>query len=94
MSKQGVRQGGRQKGTPNKTTAEMREMIAAFVREGMKGAPKALRKLEKDDPEAYLNCLSKFLPFIVPKQLDVGITDENGLLKTTIKLSDGTIIEV
>ena len=44
----------------------------------------ALMKINKDDPEKYINALSKLLQYYIPKKTDVTSGDE----KIQIKLPD------
>ena len=71
----GIKTGGRQKGTPNKTTAEMRETLSVFVFE-------QLEKIQKKSEWNQLNnaqmieLLTKLIPYVLPKQQEQP-TDEN-----------------
>lgn len=54
------RYGGRQKGTPNKMTADLREAIqGAFVQAG---GQKYLQKVAEDDPRTFCKLLGMTLP--------------------------------
>ena len=56
----GERRGGRQKGTPNKATREMKEIVReAFDRAG--GAD-YLVTIAKSDPKAFCTLLGKLIP--------------------------------
>lgn len=60
--------GGRQKGTPNKTTAMLKEAILEAARlngGGKAGLVKYLEKQAKDNPVAFLSLLGKVLPLQV-----------------------------
>ena len=83
-SKPGERRGGRQKGTPNKTTATLKEAIlraAEAVGEdtrGRGGLEGYLRRVAKEDVKAFSALLGKVLPLQVsgdpdnPVQIIVG----------------------
>lgn len=62
---QGIKTGGRQKGTPNKTTAEIKEMIAQFVGNNLEDIQKNYDQLE---PEKKLHFFEKVLKFVLPQQ--------------------------
>lgn len=59
-SKPGERRGGRQKGTPNKFTADVRQaIIAAF---NSVGGAQYLETVAKEDPRSFCTLLGKILP--------------------------------
>lgn len=60
----GQKFGGRQAGTPNRITQELREVLSEIVHQEIKKIPDHLNKLEAKD---RLELLSKLLPFVLPK---------------------------
>jgi len=56
----GERRGGRQKGTPNKNTALLREMILSALEE--EGGVDYLRWASREQPAGFLTLLGKVLP--------------------------------
>lgn len=60
----GHKTGGRQKGTPNKVTAEIKDMIAEAL--SNKGGVKYLERQAEENPTAFLTLVGK----IVPMQLN------------------------
>lgn len=56
----GVKTGGRQKGTPNKMTAELKGMILAALDES--GGVEYLRGVAASHPQAFCSLLGKVLP--------------------------------
>jgi hypothetical protein len=72
----GIKTGGRQKGTPNKTTAQMKETLSAFVFE-------QLEKIQDEDSQMWkelnvsqrIELLTKLIPYVLPKQQEA--TNEN-----------------
>lgn len=60
----GVKTGGRQKGTSNKLSGTVKEMITQFVTDELQHLPTLLNKLEPKDKAEYI---IKLLPYIVPK---------------------------
>ena len=76
----GKKFGGRQKGTPNKvntTTAETKQLLQNIVTKQIEKLETTLNKLE---PVERVNALSKLLPYILPKQQDIAITNTNEFL--------------
>lgn len=62
-AKPGERRGGRQKGTPNKLTADIKETIAAAFDEA--GGKEYLVGIAKDDPRTFCTLLGKIIPTTV-----------------------------
>ena len=62
-SPKGVRQGGRQKGTPNHLTADVKAMILGALK--AKGGQKYLEKHADANPTAFLTLIGKVLPMQV-----------------------------
>lgn len=67
----GRKTGGRKKGTPNKTTAALKEAILAAAEEvgedgeGEGGLTGYLRRVARDDVKAFSGLLGKVLPMTV-----------------------------
>lgn len=66
----GKKFGGRMAGTPNRTTAETKEIIQKVVGKELDKLGTLLSKLE---PIERINAISKLLPYILPKQSEVAI---------------------
>lgn len=56
--------GGREKGTPNKLTKELRETLKSVVDNELENLNELLNQLE---PKDRLSIICKILPFVVPK---------------------------
>lgn len=69
--------GGRAKGTPNRTTSETKQLLQNVVTKQIEKLETTLNKLE---PVERVNALSKLLPYILPKQQDIAITNTNEML--------------
>ena len=67
----GIKTGGRQKGTPNKTTAELRDTIKQLINEAI--TPEFLASLT---PEKRAEIIIKLLPFVLPKYTDIAQDSE------------------
>lgn len=57
--------GGRAKGTPNRTTAETKELLQSIVSNELDKMGALLEQLE---PNERINAISKLLPYIIPRQ--------------------------
>lgn len=60
----GIKTGGRQKGTSNKLTGTIKEMITQFVENEIKHLPGLLNQIE---PKEKADLILKLLPYIIPK---------------------------
>lgn len=60
------RLGGRQKGTPNRTTQSTKEFIQAIIDENQDQLREDLKKLA---PKDRVNAVLALLPYVVPKQM-------------------------
>lgn len=65
----GAKTGGRKKGTPNKMTKEVREMIQKFVENKWEDFMLAYDAIEKPSDKCYI--MTSLLPFIAPKMASV-----------------------
>jgi len=64
---------GRPKGTPNKLTKQMRELISEALEKGLESFDDDLKKLE---PKDRLNVLAKFASLVIPKPKPEGEEQE------------------
>ncbi|HBL73780.1 MAG: hypothetical protein A2W90_16975 [Bacteroidetes bacterium GWF2_42_66] len=62
----GVKTGGRQKGTSNKLSGTVKEMITQFVENEVQNLPGLLIQLE---PKEKVDFIIKLLPFIIAKPI-------------------------
>ena len=62
--------GGRAKGTPNRSTAETKQLLQNILTKQIRNLGTTLDKLE---PAERVNALSKLLPYILPKKQDIEI---------------------
>lgn len=60
----GVKTGGRKRGTSNKLTGTVKEMISQFVTNEVQHLPSLLEQLEPKEKAEYI---IKLLPYIIPK---------------------------
>ena len=57
----GKKTGGRTKGTPNKVTGELKEMIMGALSDA--GGQEYLKKQAGENPNAFLSLIGKVLPY-------------------------------
>jgi hypothetical protein len=60
----GLKTGGRQKGTSNKLSGTVKEMITQFVENEVRQLPGLLSQME---PKEKADLILKLLPYIIPK---------------------------
>ena len=75
----GIKHGGRQKGTPNRLTREVRDILKDVVYQELSLVQENLSKLE---PKDRIDLLIKLIPFVCPK-----IKSENHDLNEPLDLS-------
>lgn len=74
--------GGRKKGTPNKTTAQIKEMIVSLVGTQMEKWPVELEKMMRKDPAEAMKITGRLIDYVLPKQTKMELEGE---LKTKIE---------
>ena len=62
----GKKYGGRQKGTPNKITGELKELLKEFILDEFK---ELKPRIEELDTHQRLQILTKLLPYAIPKEI-------------------------
>lgn len=80
----GIKTGGRAKGTPNRTTAETKELLQSIISNELDNILVLLQKLE---PKERIDAVIKLLPYIVPKQQEIAIDNKpmiNGITVTIV----------
>jgi hypothetical protein len=60
----GIKTGGREQGTPNMLTKEMRAILKNIISSELEQIPEILKKLE---PEKRADLVIKLLPYVLPK---------------------------
>lgn len=87
--------GGRQKGTPNKSTNLAREAIARFVEDNTQRMQGWLDQIAADSPEKAFNCVRDLMEYHLPKLARQEVANAEGEVfktQTEISLSDKEII--
>ncbi|MDI5899644.1 hypothetical protein [Flavobacterium yafengii] len=62
--------GGRVAGTPNRTTAETKELIQKIVSKELENIADFLEKL---DPKERIDAIIKLMNFVIPKQSEIAV---------------------
>lgn len=70
--------GGRQKGSVNKVTADVRAAIAKLAEGNVRRCQGWLNRIAKDDPEAALNAFMRMLEYHIPKLNRSEVTGAGG----------------
>ena len=67
---------GKKKGTPNKKTAEARELFLNTLEGQVENIEDAFQKVLEKSPEKYLDLLSKYMQYFIPKKTEQDIKAE------------------
>lgn len=83
---------GRPKGTKNKATVSVKNTLAEIVGKEFADGNiyEALAKIRKEDAVHYLNVISKFLPYIAPRQTEseVNVRSSDFNIKDVVKFRE------
>ncbi len=71
----GKKYGGRTKGTPNKTTKEIRDVIRKVIESNVCEMDIWLKEIAEKNPQKAFELFLKLLDFIIPKINKVNFTD-------------------
>lgn len=76
----GKKFGGRQKGTPNKSTNQAREAIARFVDDNSERFQGWLDEIAAEDPYKAFQCVKDLIEYHIPKlqRTDIQNLDKDG----------------
>lgn len=86
-----TKSGGRIKGTPNKTTSEIRAAFKEFVEFNLDRMQKWIEQVAQEDPSKALDHLTKFAEYTTPK---LARTEHTGLDGQDIKSQNNIILDV
>jgi hypothetical protein len=78
-----INRNGRPKGAVNKTTSETKELLQKIVSKEIENLSDLLEQLE---PLERVNAIAKLLPYIVPKQSEVSLLEQEPPRKIIIKI--------
>lgn len=87
----GQKFGGRQKGTGNKSTANAREAIAAFVDGNAERLTGWLDQIAEESPKDAFNCLMSVVEYHIPKlgRIENKLSGDVNLIGNILKELDG-----
>lgn len=85
----GYKFGGRQKGTPNRTTKETRELLKLIIDNELSGLPQILKQMK---PYQRADIITRLIQYVLPKP-DLLVETTNSLNEVKIIASFGTPIE-
>ena len=74
----GQKTGGRKKGTPNKSTIEIREAYQKLVEGNLENMTKWLDTIAKDNPEKAMDMMLKLSEYMIPKLARQEIVGDGG----------------
>ena len=63
----GIKTGGRVKGTPNKTTSEIREAYKMLIENNLDNLSKWVNELAEKNPEKAIDIIIKMSEYVIPK---------------------------
>jgi hypothetical protein len=66
-----IKEGGRVKGIPNKTTAKAKELIMSAIDEQSIYFNDVMAQVKQDEPKEWAKIMVKLMDFVLPKKIDV-----------------------
>lgn len=87
-----INRAGRKKGTPNKTTTEIKQVLNQVISNQLDTLEKDINKLKKTDPEAALKLSIKLIEYIIPKMNKMELSGEltTKIERIQIEIKNGT----
>ncbi len=84
-------EGGRRKGSPNRTTKEARELLERVLFGQIENIEESLANLKEKDDSRYLDACAKLFGYVLPKKSDVTSDGESlrEIAKVVIKSKNG-----
>ena len=73
----GIKYGGRQKGTANKSTARLREAFTGLLEGNMGRLQELLDKVAEKNPQKALELMLKLSEFVLPKLRAIEVNNES-----------------
>lgn len=67
----GKKTGGKQKGTPNKTTQQAKELILKAIDNQIKDFSEVMETVKKKNPVEWARLTVKMFDFVIPKHVDI-----------------------
>ena len=85
--------GGRTKGTPNRTTAEARELLQTILYGQLDNIENTLDNIKGKSDRDYIDALVKMFQYVLPKKTDVTSNDQEIKQPINIEVTDPRIGE-
>ncbi len=67
---------GRPKGSPNKATKEIREVLTSAISNEIPHMVECLERLRTSDDKTYINAMAKLIAFVVPKPQEIELKSD------------------
>ena len=67
---------GRPKGSPNKATKEIREVLTSAISNEIPHMVDCLERLRISDDKTYINAMAKLIAFVVPKPQEIELKSD------------------
>ncbi len=67
---------GRPKGSPNKATKEIREVLTSAISNEIPHMVECLERLRTSDDKTYINAMTKLIAFVVPKPQEIELKSD------------------
>ena len=83
----GIKYGGRQKGTPNKATARLREAFTELLEDNMGRLQELLDKVAEKNPQKALELMLKLSEFVLPKLRAIEVSNEPEDKQTSLDIN-------
>ena len=83
----GIKFGGRQKGTPNKATARLREAFTELLEDNMSMVQELFDKVAEKNPQKALELLLKLSEFALPKLRAIEVNNESEDKQTSLNIN-------
>lgn len=87
-----INRAGRKKGSLNKTTTEIKQVLNQVISNQLDTLEKDINKLKKTDPEAALKLSIKLIEYIIPKMNKMELSGEitTKIERIQIEIKNGT----
>ena len=82
-----IKHGGRQKGTPNKVTARLREAFTVLLEDNMVKVQELFDKVAEKNPQKALELLLKLSEFALPKLRAIEVNNEQEDKQTSLNIN-------
>jgi len=78
--------GGKDKGTPNKSTAAIKEAYQKLIEDNLDNLTKWLETIAEKDPEKAIRILADLSEYVIPKLARTDLRSEDESMKPTLNV--------